>query len=305
MISNNAFKDIFFGLIKTAGLPAFVRFITRRKVLILIYHDPTPATLEEHFKYLFKNYSFCRLDLFVNAIKSYDTTILPHNSVIITLDDGHKNNSQLLPVFIKYGVHPTIYVCSQIIGTRRHFWFKCLPDFKKSESSKIKTLSSMEFKQYLSDKYGYDIEKEYIDSQQALSFREVNQMKSHVDFQSHTKFHPILPNCDHHEAKEEIYGSKKEIERIMGDDCRHFSYPNGDYSHREIKILQEAGYLSARTIKPGWNDINTDPYQLRAIGIPDNATVNDMEARLTCIPAFLYYVKHIIKHKRTLPFLTF
>ena len=51
---------------------------------------------------------------------------LPSRALVVTLDDGHQGNVELVDLFVRYGVRPTIYVCRQIVGTNRHYWFlKC------------------------------------------------------------------------------------------------------------------------------------------------------------------------------------
>ena len=43
--------------------------------------------------------------------------------MVVTFDDGHIKNHSLLPVFKKYQVPVTIFLCSGIVDTGKHFWF--------------------------------------------------------------------------------------------------------------------------------------------------------------------------------------
>jgi hypothetical protein len=52
-----------------------------------------------------------------------------------------------------------------------------------------------------------------------------------------------------------------------------FAYPNGDYSEREMGFVKEAGFASARTCDPGWNDARSDRFRLKGICIDDEASV--------------------------------
>ena len=105
-----------------------------------------------------------------------------------------------------------------------------------------------------------------------------------VDFQPHTQFHPILPRCTEMECKQEVLGSKADLEKFLGVECSHFSYPNGDYTEREIEIVKAGGFRSARTTDIGWNTPHTSPYRLKTVPITDDAGLTRFRAELTTIP---------------------
>ena len=79
-------------------------------------------------------------------------------------------------------------------------------------------------------------------------------------------------------AWEEVEGSRAEIERLTGKPCRHFAFPNGDYTAREILYVKRAGFLSARTVDIGWNDAASDPYTLKTIGVLDDVSTDRLLA---------------------------
>ncbi|MFL5048434.1 MAG: polysaccharide deacetylase family protein, partial [Xanthobacteraceae bacterium] len=85
---------------------------------------------------------------------------------------------------------------------------------------------------------------------------------------------------------DEIFQSKHELEALLGQECVHFSYPNGDYSAREIELLRQAGYRSGRTVDLGWNSPGTDVYRLKILGTEDDASVNRLAADLTGITGY-------------------
>lgn len=272
-------KDIFWMLICISGLPWFVReVLTRNKAGILLYHEPTPSNLETHLQFLSKHYNFITLDLLVEAIHQQDWTKIPSKALVITIDDGHQSNYQLLEIFKKYQVKPTIFACSQIINTQRHYWWKN----NYPNHYELKTLSRKEMLNKLKEKVDYFPEKNY-ENRQALNLEELEQMKPFIDFQAHTCFHPILPFCENDESKTEIQNCKKELEEILKQPIKHFAYPNGDYTQREITYLKEAGYLSARTVKFGWNTLKSDPYQLNILAMNDDISVEKLSAQITGI----------------------
>jgi hypothetical protein len=67
---------------------------------------------------------------------------------------------------------------------------------------------------------------------------------------SHTVTHPILPKCTDEEVYLEITHSKKQLEDILQHEINGFAYPNGDFTEREINMVERAGYQLAFSTKP-------------------------------------------------------
>ena len=110
-------------------------------------------------------------------------------------------------------------------------------------------------------------------------------MQDWADLGAHTRFHPILVTCDDEECWEEISLSRKELTPLVGREFDQFAYPNGDYSEREVGFVKQAGFASARTCDPGWNDAKTDRFRLKGIYIDDEASVDKFAVQLTGVPA--------------------
>ena len=91
-------------------------------------------------------------------VKEIDKSKIPRKALIITFDDGHIRNYEILPVINKYNIPVTIFLCSSIINTNRHFWFR----YKNQpiETSKLKKESNKERLEMLS-KAGFEQDKEF------------------------------------------------------------------------------------------------------------------------------------------------
>lgn len=286
-------KNVVSFVICLLGIPWLVReWICRNKVTILLYHDVASNVFEKHIKHLISNYNVISLELLVSAIYNQDFTELPQKSVVITFDDGHANNIKLLHIFHKYSICPTIYVCTQIINTNRHFWFK-IEGLSKREKEHLKRIPNEQRITNLEVSSNFKPILEFND-RQALNLDELKEMMSCVDFQPHTQTHPILPNSTELECKQEILESKRDLEKMLDLECLHFSYPNGDYTEREIEIVKEGGFRSARTTDIGWNTINTSPYKLKAIPIADTAGSIRFCAEMSSIPQRLAKIANTI-----------
>lgn len=97
---------------------------------------------------------------------------------VITLDDGHIGNADLLPVFIRDKVRPTIFLCSRIVGRpARHWWLH--PGAKQAGIECLKRLKNEERLSELG-KYGYHQEGE--DQATGLTVEQLQAMRPYVDF---------------------------------------------------------------------------------------------------------------------------
>jgi peptidoglycan/xylan/chitin deacetylase (PgdA/CDA1 family) len=274
-------REGFARLVIHSGIAAAIRSLAwRDRTAILLYHDPDPETLDAHLTYLKK---LCD----IVPLAELGKPSAGRRRAVITLDDGHARNAQLLPVFIKHGVRPTIYLCSSIVAQPRvHWWMH--PAAAATDTEQLKRLPNAERLAALA-RLGYRQDADARPS--GLSREDIEAMRPYVDFQSHTRFHPILTCCSAHELIDEIAGSKREIEALAGACCEHFAYPNGNYGEREVAALRAAGYTTGRTCDIGWNDERTDPYRLRTFDIDDSSSLTWLAAQLTGIPLFLRYLR--------------
>ncbi len=283
------FKESLAFLFRMSGVYLLIReVICKRKVTILVYHNQKSSLFERNIQYLSKHYRFLPLEALVQAIQNKDWSTIPPKSIVITFDDGFKENYLLRDIFKKYSIQPTIYLCSGIINTRRKFWFNSgIPDHR----SLIGVANKKRLK-ILHRQIGFEEREEY-SVREALDLNELRALAPYVDFQAHSEFHPILTTCSDEECTNEIRNSKKSLEEILGREIAHFSYPNGDYSNREIELLKALGFKSARTTDCGWNDASTNPYRLKAMVIDaDYSSINKFCAQVSGFFPFLRYLRH-------------
>lgn len=276
-------KFVFY-LLKYIGITYFIReMIQKKKVTILLYHDISIENAERHFSYLRSRYNIISLQDFIMAYKRIKVNELPPKSLIITLDDGHKGNYALLPLLKRLNIPITIFLCAEIVATKRNYWFK--HQFSGKPISELKKLSNSDRLEYLK-KHSFEQDKCY-DERVSLSYEEIIEMSEVVDFQSHTLYHPCLPYCSDNEAEFEILGSKNKLESLFGFKINTLSYPNGDYSDRDIGLLKKGGYESGITCDLWFNDQKTDLYKLKRLDCRDNASIVELESKVTGVYIFL------------------
>lgn len=273
------------GLVRWSGFGALQRFLfARRGVTIVVYHDPEPDILREHLAWYARRYRFTTLDAVANALETGHWGGLPPYPLVVTFDDGHRNNARLEPLFRDFRVRPTIYLCSRIVGTTRPYWWKT-PAADRIGVESLKRVPDGERRRRLAEA-GNDPDREAA-TRQSLTWDEVRRLSAVADFGAHTRTHPILLQCDDRLCAEEIALCKTELEQATGRPCGHFAFPNGDFSEREVANIRRAGYRTARTIDPGWNGPGTDPLLLKAVPVSDDASVDWLAVQLTGVPAWL------------------
>jgi len=266
-------RNAIFILLRYSGIPFVLREVFhRRKVTILVYHALPATRARRHFRALTARYHIIALSDYLHARLEGERWRLPPKPIIITFDDGHRNNFELRQLLEELRVPITIFLCSGMVGTHHHYWW--FHTRKASESAACKNMPDAERLAFLSSR-GYQVERNYPD-RQALSRSEIDALKPWVDFQAHTITHPILPACSDEKAEREIRDCKAELERDYGFNIHALAFPNGDYTEREINLARKAEYSCALTLDCGFNDQNTDLFRLRRISVPDEASISEL-----------------------------
>jgi poly-beta-1,6-N-acetyl-D-glucosamine N-deacetylase len=268
-------------MLRASLLPWGIReTLQRRRVTIILYHAPEPSLFAGHVRALSKRYSIVALRTVIDVFQGYSGRKLPPKPLVITFDDGHRRNHELIPTLARLPAPPTIFLCSGIVGTGRRFWFKHV-----SDREALKQLPDEERRRRLKER-GFDETGESRE-REALSDAEIIEMARLVDFQSHTVTHPILPSCSADTARREIAQSKHDLERQYGLDIYAFSYPNGDYSDRDAEIAKQSGYACAITVDAGFNTRRTDRFRLKRIIVEDDDSTDVLIVRTSGLWAAL------------------
>ncbi len=80
------------------------------------------SSFEKHIAYLAGNYTVMSARDYIQRLRRNEP--LPKKSVVITFDDGWLDNyTYAYPILKEYKVPATIFVCTDLAGTDRKFWF--------------------------------------------------------------------------------------------------------------------------------------------------------------------------------------
>jgi peptidoglycan/xylan/chitin deacetylase (PgdA/CDA1 family) len=256
---------------------------------------------EKEISYLKKHYQILSIDETVARIKSRRYFEKP--TVAITFDDGYRDNFTLAyPVLRKHGVPATIYLATSLIGSEGRTWtdqielallqtrreYFSLPELHGEEkisirtkgekraacielASALKSMPDVRCKELLQGIFErLDFHPNEAKTRMMLNWDEVRVMAGNgITFGSHSHTHPILSRMPVAEAKEELLDSKKIIEEQLGQQVKHFAYPNGrieDFSEELRNYSENIGFESVASVIHGSNNsVNGNQYSLRRI----------------------------------------
>lgn len=158
-------------------------------------------------------------------------------TVVITFDDGYKDNYQYAaPILKKYNLPATFFVTSSYIDTQRIF------DWDKGYDTDYPLMTWDDVREL--DKLGFDIG-------------------------SHTMNHVDLGTVSLEEARAEIYGSKEKIEQEIGRKIDLFAFPFGRKEcirPEVIDIVKDAGFMCCCSGYGGKVTKSTDLFNVCRVG---------------------------------------
>jgi peptidoglycan/xylan/chitin deacetylase (PgdA/CDA1 family) len=243
---------------------------------------------------------------------------LPRRALIITFDDGYRDNyTHAFPVLKQMGLPATIFLATGHIGRERMFWWDTIAYCVKHAKRKAVTLESVsaspldlstpggrrdataailrwvkqapdatknDFLDGLSRELDADLPNGLAGGMH-LSWDEVRQMAdSGIEFGSHTVTHPILTNVDAATLDRELIESKKTIEQQLGRDCIVLAYPvggRGKFDESVKEAARRAGYRYGLSYDEGVAVLRaSDRYALPRIHVESDQTLNLFRAGL-------------------------
>jgi len=152
----------------------------------------------------------------------------------ITLDDGYLNNFEhALPLLRSVGFTATAYIVTgQIGGSNVWDHAKGVPPAPLMDVAQLRAW-----------------------------------LDAGMDVGAHTRNHIDLTTCSDALARDEIVGSKQDLEQALGIEVRSFSYPYGEHRPEHADMVSQAGFATATTIIKRRARLGDDPLRLPRISI--------------------------------------
>jgi peptidoglycan/xylan/chitin deacetylase (PgdA/CDA1 family) len=225
-------------------------------IRVLMYHrvdrissydqlNVTPERFESQMAHLAQHHRVIGLRQAVDALQS---RTLPGNAVVITFDDGYKDNLvHAYPVLKRYGLPATIFVTTHFCDGRVfHPRYAGAADLH-------------------------------------LTWDDVRRLAQDplITIGSHTMTHPHLPTLTDAEAHREIAESRNIIQSQLNAPVDFFCYPSGNFGLREMQLVKAAGYAAAVSVAPGRNRDFATPFSLRRTEITDRDGAWEFRAKLS------------------------
>jgi|APSaa5957512622_1039677.scaffolds.fasta_scaffold16573_3 peptidoglycan/xylan/chitin deacetylase (PgdA/CDA1 family) len=319
-------KELLANLLFRTGIINLIKFYSdlfNKKLIILAYHRIyNISTNEDEFisdidlisatsKDFEWQVCFLKENFQVTTFREYFNFIKVHKSaVIITFDDGFKDNYDIAyPILKKHGIPAVFYVSVDYIGTKNHFWFELLvsiirqiPNLHLSHICGLLGISISDDRALLQNLALQNMKKipntkrlEIIDSIKdfceknnilfldndaiPMSWDNVKEMsKNGMEIGSHTLSHPILTKLTLKQRDDEISKSKAQLEQKLDSECVSISYPNGsagDYDEELMNVVKTTGYVFGCSYISGVNDIdNLKIFELRRLHVERYITNN-------------------------------
>ncbi len=230
--------------------------ITRLKnghyILSIYFHDPSKPLFGKCMKWLSQQGIFF-IDLNTLHDIASGTMPFPKGAVVLTVDDGWKTNkTNIVDLAKQHNIPVAIFVTTEPVLAGNGYWWSYVKLANKAgylniNPEQVKLMdnkSRVELLTKLKDRFCVGREAMTVDEIQEV------EMNGKVVIGSHTVTHPILPKCTDEEVYREVTHSKKQLEEILHHEINGFAYPNGDFSDREINMVERAGYQLAFTTNP-------------------------------------------------------
>jgi peptidoglycan/xylan/chitin deacetylase (PgdA/CDA1 family) len=175
---------------------------------------------------------------------------LSENAVVLTFDDGYKNNYENgFPILREFGYKAVFYLVTNAVG-RDNFWH--------NPSSEIRL--------------------------PMLSWGEIKEMQdAGMEIGSHTLNHPPLLSLTPDEVRRELVESRDELAARLGQLPLTFANPYGNGADAPAiqKAIENAGYRWAVSVHRGKADLHGNPHCLKRLFIRGDDTMYDFHLNMT------------------------
>lgn len=229
------------------------------------------------------------------ALAALTSGNVPPRAVCITFDDGYRSVHDLaLPVLRRLGLPATVFVSTGYLSGR-NMWNDRIVEAVQYYAGDWLDLTEFGLGSYpmrtideratsldnLTEAFKYlppETRQDFVQRLHILIGEPksdclmltpdmVRNLDAHgIEIGAHTISHPILAGLDDDTAQEEIRGSKRDLEAMLGKSVRLFAYPNGkagkDYDARHVRMVREAGFEAAFTTEVGVVCSRSDRFQL-------------------------------------------
>jgi peptidoglycan/xylan/chitin deacetylase (PgdA/CDA1 family) len=296
--------------------------------------DATPGQFRRQMEMLAHHGTPIGIDDLIHAVEGRP---LPKNPVMVTFDDAYRScHDVALPILRAVGMRATFFVPTAFVAERRLYWWERIavvlsqtriasaritypctlqvdarnPRTLHVLNDFIKNTPSLDVEQFLGElcrafeiTWNRDIEAEHADNV-VMTWDHVRGLaRAGMDVESHTRRHRVLQTLDDQSLRDELAGSRADLEQQLGRPVRAIAYPVGRRVAHEARIrdaVSAAGYRvglsnasGATTIWPrGLRELwPVDPFDVRRLST-DREMSDAMWLTQVAVPRLAYIGRH-------------
>jgi len=326
-------------LLSASGLPFLWRRSHRNDPTIVMYHGVikdedwrdwetadmvTRSAFREHLAFYQQHYTVVSL----KSVADHLTGILPclpPYPLVITFDDGYRNNLRwAVPVLKEFGLVATFFVTTGFVdGTADLWWLALKRRFIEAQqhnrSVALQGIPAFCVHSRLEAGEGYQRAVAILKSLPAgrrhealcglasaeqqpgagwlngiyepLNWSELREMqKDGMEIGAHTVTHAILSQEPPTEARREIFASVEKVKAELARENVPFSYPNGerkDFTAEHERLVREAGAYAAAARFVGRNETPDVLYALRRFCVAGHHTLAGLNVEVCGLRSFI------------------
>lgn len=233
----------------------------------------SPDIFEQEMEFCAEHFHLINFKILKDCLEGRQA--LPEHPLIITFDDGYRDNyTHAFPILKKYGLPATVFLTVDHINSSEPFWWDIASFSLKHNGSKgpleirqflrcLKTIPNDErLKKIQELKIRFETALKRLE-RQTLTWEEIKEMSHNgIEFGSHTMTHPVLSQIQSEpELRYELSESKRIIEERLACEVIALSYPVGGqdaFNESVQQKIREAGYDLAISYLHGINKIDGD-----------------------------------------------
>jgi peptidoglycan/xylan/chitin deacetylase (PgdA/CDA1 family) len=190
---------------------------------------------------------------------------LPPNPLLVTFDDGYRDNHDVaLPILLRHGIRATFFVATDFVERRLPFWWDTVARILKGSPREqllleyperidlplrapqarrhairralriIKDVRLLDLDRFLGELQraaGFALdaaEQRRIADETVMTWDQVAALRrAGMGVQSHTRTHRVLQTLEPAALDDELRGSRRALENVLGEPVRAVSYPVG------------------------------------------------------------------------------
>jgi peptidoglycan/xylan/chitin deacetylase (PgdA/CDA1 family) len=239
--------------------------------------DASPEDFERYVRVISLHFTPIGIDDVIDSVRG---ARLPRNPILVTFDDGYKDNHEVvLPILERHGVKAVFFVATHYLTHRRVFWWDRINYLLKTSRRRgirISYPSEMELAldaanraasidlalRVVKDRVGLDLERflehvaeaadvpwtDELDRRLAerllMTWDEVRRLRrAGMEVQSHTRTHRGLQTLSEAELRSELKGSRDDLERELDTTVHAISFPFGHRLGGRDDIREQLGEL--------------------------------------------------------------